>query len=166
MPDVPERMVGDVNLFLYPDEDDEYEEEEQEQEQEQPAFTDPRFCVGEVDIMIADQQHRGRGLGRAVMQTFLKYISRNLGGIMHEYTQDKDIQTPPQLKLFMAKINQGNTKSIALFKSLGFKQEGEVNYFGEVKLVLRDLGMLAADVPEGYAELVYSRSSPSQDEQQ
>ncbi|KXX73050.1 N-acetyltransferase 9-like protein [Madurella mycetomatis] len=170
VPDTPERMLGDVNLFLYPDEDDEDEEHEheheQEQEQGQSAFADPRFCVGEVDIMIADQQHRGKGLGRVVMQTFLQYISRNLGGIMHEYAQDKDIRIPPKLKLLMAKINKGNTRSIALFSSLGFEQEGEVNYFGEVKLVLRDLGKLVADVPEGYAELVYSRSSPSQDEQQ
>ncbi|GAB1314962.1 hypothetical protein MFIFM68171_05172 [Madurella fahalii] len=160
VPDAPERMVGDVNLFLYPDEDDE------DEEQEQSASVDPRFCVGEIDIMIADQQHRGKGLGRAVVQTILQYISRNMSGIMHEYAQDKDIQTPPRLKLLKAKINQGNAKSIALFHSLGFEREGDVDYFGEVKLVLRDLGMLATDVPEGYAELVYSRSSPNQDEQQ
>jgi RimJ/RimL family protein N-acetyltransferase len=153
-PDAPERMVGDVNLFLYP-----YEDEEEDQ---LPSET-PEFCAGEVDIMIADQQHRGKGLGRSVVQAFLQYISRHRDGIMQEYAEDKDMPTPPRLRLLMAKINQGNAKSISLFKSLGFKQEGEVNYFGEVKLVLRQLDQLAAEVPEGYAELVYSRDQ-KQDE--
>jgi RimJ/RimL family protein N-acetyltransferase len=152
--DAPERMVGDVNLFLYP-----YEDEDEEQ---LPSET-PEFCVGEVDIMIAGQQHRGKGLGRAVVQAFLQYISRHLDGIMQEYAEDKDMPTPPKLKLLMAKINQGNAKSIALFKSLGFEQEGEVNYFGEVKLVLRHLDRFAAEVPELYSELVYSRDQ-NQDE--
>ncbi len=148
--------MGDVNLFLYP-----YEEED---DLELPSAT-PEFCVGEIDIMIAGQQHRGKGLGRAVVHAFLQYISRHLDGIMREYAEDKDMPTPPGLKLLMAKINQTNANSVALFKGLGFEQEGEVNYFGEVKLVLRDLDRLAAQVPEGYEELVYSRDQ-SQDEQQ
>ncbi|KAK4104864.1 hypothetical protein N658DRAFT_513653 [Parathielavia hyrcaniae] len=157
-PDAPENMVGDVNLFLYP-----YEPED---EDHLPSET-PGFCVGEVDIMIADQQHRGKGLGRAAVQAFLQYIHGHLGEIMQEYAEDKDLRTPPELKLLMAKINQGNAKSIALFKSLGFAQEGEVNYFGEVKLVLPNgiLVRFAADVPEGYLELVYSRDSNQDDGQ-
>jgi RimJ/RimL family protein N-acetyltransferase len=155
-PDSPVRMVGDVNLFLYP-----YEEED---DLELPSAT-PEFCVGEVDIMIADQEHRGKGLGRAVVQAFLQYISRNLDGIMREYAEDKDMPTPPGLKLLMAKISQTNAGSVALFKNLGFEQEGEVNYFGEVKLVLRDLDTFAAEVPEGFEELVYSRDQ-HQDEKQ
>ncbi|AEO63355.1 uncharacterized protein THITE_2062722, partial [Thermothielavioides terrestris NRRL 8126] len=154
-PDAPERMVGDVNLFLYPYEED--DAEGGDEEKQTPTATHIQSCVGEVDIMIADQQHRGRGLGRSVVQAFLQYISRHAAGIMQEYAKDKDMPTPPKLKLLMAKINQGNAKSIALFKSLGFEQEGEVNYFGEVKLVLRDLGKFAEVVPEEYAELVYSR---------
>ncbi|KAK4044758.1 GNAT domain-containing protein [Parachaetomium inaequale] len=160
-PDAPEKMVGDINLFLYP-----YEDDEEEDEAEPPSSAAPAFCVGEVDIMIADQQHRGRGLGRAVVQAFLQYVSRNLGGIMREYAEDKDMASPPGLKLLMAKINQGNGKSLTLFKSLGFEQEGEVNYFGEVKLVLRRLDELVAEVPEGYAELVYSRDQTQDEEQQ
>jgi RimJ/RimL family protein N-acetyltransferase len=146
-------MVGDVNLFLYPHED--------EGEEELPSAA-PEFCVGEIDIMIAEQQYRGNGLGRAVVQAFVQYIYRHVDGIMHEYAEDKDMP-PPKLKLLMAKINEGNAKSIMLFKSLGFEQEGEVNYFGELKLVHRHLDKLAAEVPEGYAELVYSRDQ-NQDE--
>ncbi|KAL2263599.1 hypothetical protein VTK26DRAFT_6066 [Humicola hyalothermophila] len=156
--DAPERMVGDVNLFLYP-----YEGEDDGEGDEDPA--EPEFCVGEIDIMIADHRHRGKGLGRAVVQAFLHYISRRSESILLEYSQDKGVQAPPKLKLLMAKINEGNAKSIALFKSLGFEQEGAVNYFGEIKLVLRDLNRLAEDVPEGYAELVYLREQ-NQDGQQ
>ena len=166
--DSPERMVGDVNLFLYPYENED-EDEDGDGDREPPSAT-PEFCVGEVDIMIAGQQHRGKGLGRAVVQGFLQYVARNLACIMREYVEDKDMASAtgagPGLKLLMAKINQGNDKSLALFKSLGFKQEGEVNYFGEVKLVLRDLDTLAAEVPEGYAELVYSREQNQEDGKQ
>ncbi|KAJ4302192.1 methionyl-tRNA synthetase [Collariella sp. IMI 366227] len=156
-PDAPERMVGDVNLFLYPYEDDD--------EDDGVPSAAPGFCVGEVDIMIADQVHRGKGMGRGVVQGFLQYVARHVEGIMREYAEDKDMEVAPGLKLLMAKINQGNGKSIALFRSLGFEQEGEVNYFGEVKLVLRDLGRFAEEVPEGYAELVYSRDE-AQDKRQ
>lgn len=152
--DVPERMVGDVNLFLYPYED--------EDTIAAVAGAIPEFCVGEVDIMIADRQHRGKGLGRAVVQAFLYYIHRHMDGIMKEYSEDKDLPSPPQLKLLKAKINKDNKASIALFERLGFKQEGDVDYFGEVKLVLRDLNTLAAEVPQGYAELIYSRDHSQQ----
>ena len=147
-------MIGDVNLFLYPNDDDEDQADDWFQ------------CIGEVDIMIASHDHRGKGLGRAVVSGFLQYISRNLEGILREYytgerQQQAGTNSPmlkPRLRMLMAKINKDNTKSIALFKSLGFEQEGDVNYFGELKLVLRDLGAYAsANVPEGYAELVYQR---------
>ncbi|KAH6641514.1 GNAT domain-containing protein [Chaetomium tenue] len=155
-PDSPARMVGDVNLFLYPYED-EGEGEGDDDDGDFPSAT-PDYCVGEVDIMIAGAQHRGKGLGRAVVQGFLQYVARHRAGITREYAEDKDMAAAvPGLKLLMAKIDEGNEKSLALFRSLGFRQEGEVNYFGEVKLVLRDLDMLAEEVPEGYAELVYSR---------
>lgn len=161
VPDSPSRMVGDVNLFLYPYEDED-EDDGEDEDGDSPSAT-PAYCVGEVDIMIAGLQHRGKGLGRAVVQGFLQYVARHLEDITREYAEDKDMAAAvPGLKLLMAKINQGNEKSLALFRSLGFTQEGEVNYFGEVKLVLRDFDTLAAQVPEGYAELVYSREQ-SQD---
>lgn len=162
-------MVGDVNLFLYPDEEEDDEDDEDDEEGEGADSADhprPFRVAGEVDIMIADRRHRGMGLGRAAVRAFLQYVARHQDGILCEYARDKDLPGPgpgpgPRLGLLMAKINKGNARSIALFRSLGFAQEGEVNYFGEVRLVLRDLGALAADVPEGYAELVYSRSDSS-----
>ncbi|KAK3296979.1 GNAT domain-containing protein [Chaetomium fimeti] len=166
--DSPERMVGDINLFLYPYEDEgEDDEDEYDDDGAHPTGT-PTFCVGEVDIMIAGQQHRGKGLGRAAVRAFLHYLGRNVGRIMREYAADKDMMpdAAPGLKLLMAKINRGNEGSLALFRSLGFEQEGEVNYFGEVKLVFRRLDTLAAEEPEGYAELVYSREQSQDGKQQ
>ncbi|KAK3403565.1 GNAT domain-containing protein [Sordaria brevicollis] len=151
--DIPEKMIGDINLFLYPNDEEDAPEDE---------------CVGEVDIMIASAEHRGKGLGRAVVGGFLQYISRNLEGILREYYEGGSKQNggnnggkggeTVKMKMLMAKINKDNVKSIKLFKALGFEQEGEVNYFGEVKLVLRDLeGYARGNVPEGYQEVVYQR---------
>ncbi|KAK3685951.1 GNAT domain-containing protein [Podospora appendiculata] len=153
--DGPDKMIGDVNLFLTP-----YDEDEDE---------DEAYCVGEVDIMIADAQHRGQGVGRAAVGAFLAYVSRNLDGILAEYSLSCSLeegrggdhdQAKPKLKMLVAKINAGNGKSIALFRSLGFEQEGAVNYFGEVKMVLRadDLRERMSIAPEGYMEVVYRRA--------
>jgi len=142
-------MVGDINLFLYP-----YEDEEGEYDDPSAAV---EFCMAEVDIMIAEREQRGKGLGRAVVLGFLQYVSRHLAGIMGEYAEDKGMERAPGLKRVMAKINKGNGQSIGLFTSLGFVQEGEVNYFGEVKLVLGGLEELTREVPEGYEELLYLR---------
>jgi len=152
--DAPDKMVGDINLFLSPYDDDD--------DDQQPANT----YIGEVDVMIANAKDQGRGTGKAAVLAFLQYISRNLGRILHEYHhQEKEGQSTtepkPTLSLLMAKINQGNAKSIALFKSLGFEQEGEVNYFGEVKLVLREFTQKFGEntnCPVGYRELVYTRA--------
>lgn len=159
-PDAPERMVGDVNLFLYADDEDE--------DGGIPSAR-PRFCAGEVDIMVAERRHRGKGLGGAAVRAFLQYVWRHLDGVLREYAEDKGdecARAPPRLRLLMAKVRQDNRQSIALFRSLGFEQEGGVNYFGEVKLVLRRLDEFAADVPEGYRELVYSRSSSQGEEEE
>ncbi|KAK0720060.1 GNAT domain-containing protein [Lasiosphaeris hirsuta] len=145
--DSPDRMVGDVNLFLYPHESDDEND-------------DQVFVVGEVDIMIAGSKDRGKGVGRAVVSAFLHYICRNSDSILEEYNTNSDggrNKAAPKLKMFMAKIKQDNSKSIALFRSLGFKQEGDVNYFGEVKFVFQDLDRISANVPEGYAEVAYTR---------
>ena len=167
--DTPGRMVGDVNFFLYPY--DEEDGEEADDSGKRPIAPAPRLCVGEVDVMIADAKDRGRGLGRATVSAFLQYILRNLGGILAEYRLDGRDEVPHApapdrevaLKLLMAKIKADNSGSLALFKSLGFQQEGDVNYFGEVKLVLHDLNIIREMLPDGYSELVYHRPEPNSD---
>lgn len=141
--DTEDKMIGDVNFFLYDDEDDE------------------GCCVGEVDIMIAGVQDRGKGIGRAVVSSFLHYIQRNLDGVLVEYKTSRPSESAelPKLKQLMVKIKADNAPSIALFKNIGFVQEGDINYFGEVKLVLRKFQEVFAAAPEGYTELIYSRRS-------
>ncbi|KAH6626914.1 GNAT domain-containing protein [Chaetomium sp. MPI-SDFR-AT-0129] len=192
-PDSPSHMIGDVNLFLYPYEEDP-DDDEADDEAESPAgeLAIPTACTGEIDIMIASPSHRGQGAGRGAVQAFLQYILRNVEGIMREYVEDKGAEgeggaegaaegqaegqaegeglgevrvvTPPRLKMLMAKIGQGNEKSLALFKGLGFVQEGEVNYFGEVKLVLRDWEGKVEGV-EGYEEVGYLRGEDGEEQQ-
>ncbi|KAK3365900.1 GNAT domain-containing protein [Lasiosphaeria ovina] len=164
--DAPDSMVGDVNLFVYPYEDD--DDGGAESGEKAVAASEPSYVVGEVDIMIAELRNRGRGVGRAAVLAFLHYVSRSLERILHEFGCDsgdaveakQQQQRTPRLKMLMAKINEGNAKSIALFRSLGFEQEGQVNYFGELKLVLQDLDKaISAIAPEGYVELSYARET-------
>lgn len=151
--ETPDKMVGDVNFFLYPDEEAEKDSNDR--------GVSRCHCVGEVDIMIASAQDRGKGVGRGVVASFLHYVWRHREEMLGEYCEGHDEERHrtrgAELTMLMAKIKEGNAGSIALFKSLGFEQEGGVNYFGEVKMVLRDLAKTVAVVPEGYAELVYRR---------
>lgn len=126
--DATDRMLGDVNLFLYDDESDESEKGH-------------RRMVGEIEIMIAKKEQQRRGIGRAAIALFLHYVLKNRGEMMKE--RFKPASTPsgdplPILSTFRAKINQTNTPSVKLFESFGFiKQSDQPNYFGEFELVLQ-----------------------------
>ena len=150
-------MIGDINFFLYPLDDDGYEAPD--------GAETPRYCVGEIDVMIADNLHRGKGLGKAAVLAFLHYIYRKLPSILQQYEARNDENKPPtastplSLKHFMVKIKETNTASLALFKGLGFQQQGSVNYFGEIKLVLVEYEPLVCVPPECYSELLYLRTS-------
>lgn len=152
-------MIGDINFFLYPWDDDEEDDGEQHGAGAS-GQVQQSYCTGEVDIMIAGQNDRGQGLGRAAVSTFLHYIWSKLDAILSEYqssSPDRAEGAPPlRLKLLMAKIKATNAHSIALFKSLGFVQEGGINYFGEIKMVLTDLDRLASP-PEGHRVIGYNR---------
>jgi len=117
--DAPNRMIGDVNLFLSPaDEDDE-------------------GCIGELELMVAPVDKRRKGYGRAAILTFLQYIEAHLEEILSEYKQQTSEEKMSLLQL-RVKIGGKNEKSIKLFESIGFINVGEgENYFGEVELVLK-----------------------------
>lgn len=115
--DTPERMIGDVNLFLSPPDDDEAPQD---------------VCTGELELMIATPQQRRKGLGRASILAFLIYISRYLDQILDEFSGMGEKWNGIQLRV---KIGGENVKSIGLFESLGFQRVGEeINYFGEMEL--------------------------------
>lgn len=150
--DSPEKMKGDINFFLY------LAEEDDDDEVAEPRESSTIRLTGEVDVMIANTQHRGKGVGEAAVRSILAYIRRNLPEILNEYAQGEKLDVEKiQLVGLMAKIKQENTGSRALFKKLGFKQEGEANYFGEVKMVMSWEASGSEDMAEGleYRELEY-----------
>ncbi|PSR90791.1 GNAT domain-domain-containing protein [Coniella lustricola] len=157
--DAADRMIGDINFFLYPDNEDEDEDARGADSARQQQ--NKKLCVGEVDIMIAGEYDRRKGLGLAAVTAFLHYIWSNLDAILAEYAsdiEDKDNGAGLELKLLMAKIKTTNAGSIALFKRLGFEQEGEVNYFGELKMVLKDFKGIARRF-DGYRTAEYCRKA-------
>lgn len=116
--DAQHRMRGDINFFLYP-----YDSEDGEDEGE-------GWLTGEVDVMIAEKQCRGQGIGKGAVCALLVYIQRHMGSILEEHAAGQ------QLKGLMVKIKEANAASRALFRNLGFVQKGDVNYFGEVLMVM------------------------------
>ncbi|KAM0252795.1 hypothetical protein ACHAQJ_007583 [Trichoderma viride] len=149
--DSTDRMRGDVNFFLYLDDDDDDDGVEQ-QESNQIRLR------GEIDVMIAGKQHRGKGTGEAAVRAILAYIRKNITAILEEYAQGENLDKDKiQLVGLMAKIKEDNTGSRGLFKKLGFRQEGEANYFGEVKMVMDWEGAEDVDMADGleYREFVY-----------
>jgi len=93
-----EAMAGDVNLYMN-DLDD--------------------FQTAEIEIMIAEPQSRGRGLGKESVLLMIDFAVEHL-----------DIHT------FRAKIGESNVTSLHLFRSLGFKDITYSEVFKEVTLEL------------------------------
>ncbi len=176
-------MVGDINLFLTPWEEDGDDEsngcgigypslnESADSTANPKRGSSVRYCNGEVDIMIADRDRRGKGLGISAVSTLLRFVRRHLEHILAEYSkaQEGGPGDGCNLKDLVAKISKTNAGSIALFTKLGFSQRGEVNYFGEIEMVFEDFGRVAsspgvadekgdAKGVAGYRELLYDRS--------
>lgn len=132
--DADEKMIGDVNLFL----SEEEEEDEDGNLVEQPSGAAKKY-IGEVELMIADTQRQGKGYGRAVLQLFLSWIVGRPSEVVREkLLQEGSLDGPEirgELTKLRVKIHQTNLRSLALFKSLGFKRlREEPNYFGEVEM--------------------------------
>ncbi|XP_070708118.1 alpha/beta-tubulin-N-acetyltransferase 9 [Pempheris klunzingeri] len=89
-------MVGDVNIFL-------------------TDPTDP--SLAELEIMIAEPSHRGKGIGKEVTRMMMCYGVTKLG-----------------VKKFQAKIGLDNQVSIAMFKNIHFQEVSVCQVFKEVTL--------------------------------
>jgi hypothetical protein len=157
--DAPDRMLGDINLFIT------------------PADEDPEGCIGELELMIAPTEARRRGNGRAALLAFLMYLQNHLDEILEEYgasiargsdeTDAGGKKSGDKMRLLQLRVKIGskNEKSINLFTSVGFLRVGEgENYFGEVELVFEGLfgegrveGLFEKWGITGYEELRYSR---------
>ncbi|KAL2110078.1 hypothetical protein VUR80DRAFT_1637 [Thermomyces stellatus] len=148
--DAEGRMIGDVNLFLYPDDPD----SEDEPQEEQTKGGNARV-FGEVDVMLAERSHRRHGHGKAAVQTLLRFLRRNLRPILAEYASFTNQEGEVELVRLVAKIKDKNEASKTLFAGLGFVSTGEVNYFGEVEMVLEGFGGRLPWEEGDYEELEY-----------
>ncbi|KAL4940662.1 hypothetical protein BDV06DRAFT_18027 [Aspergillus oleicola] len=172
--DSPERMIGDINLFLRVEEDDDEDENVNEKKESQPCI------IGEIELMIAEKKDQGRGYGKAALLTFLQYILSHEEAVLCEYVSgDAEAKRalassgdPTMVKegshlkfsALSVKIGQANERSLKLFEGLGFKKVGDApNYFGEWELRVQgaELGSYIDMVKgkmEGYREVRYGRT--------
>ncbi|KAH7062347.1 GNAT domain-containing protein [Macrophomina phaseolina] len=139
--DAPARMIGDVNLFLVPDDED-----EDDDANNQPLRNSTVAVVGELEIMIASPAYQGRGIGAAVLAAFITYVDRHLESILAEYsatsaggatatTTAAAAVTKMSLKHLRVKIGSTNVRSLRLFEKVGFVRVSETpNFFGELEL--------------------------------
>jgi RimJ/RimL family protein N-acetyltransferase len=124
--DAPDRMIGDVNLFLFEENDD-----------SEDIRDETVNIIGEIEIMIARKDLQGRGYGNAVLLNFIWYIVTNTTAILTEFVTSlgKQEKVGYALKYLRVKIDVGNERSIKLFEKVGFRKVSEKpNYFGEVEL--------------------------------
>lgn len=124
--DADDRMIGDINFFIYQDDDP---------EETSPNRKANAALRGEIDVMIANTEHRRQGFGSASVQALLIYLRENMKHILKEYTCSLKLGQVDLAEL-MVKIQEGNIGSRRLFENMGFKQVGGVNYFGEVTLLV------------------------------
>ncbi|KAF1845563.1 uncharacterized protein K460DRAFT_337907 [Cucurbitaria berberidis CBS 394.84] len=147
--DAPQHMIGDVNLFLYSDADSDSDEEDaskQDQQQKKQLHQHPKPLIGELEIMIARADARGKGLACETLRAFIWYITTSLSAILAEYDAsassssgggigDQVHGSGSRLKYLRVKIDKENFRSIRLFERVGFTRTSEeANYFGEVEL--------------------------------
>jgi RimJ/RimL family protein N-acetyltransferase len=109
-------MIGDVNLFLLPEEDD-------TAGASASVSASSRRCEGrtaEIMVMTAEPGARRCGMGREAVVLMLQYGAAELG-----------------IAKFVAKILSSNTPSLSMFQDrLGFSVEQHVPAFDEVHLSL------------------------------
>lgn len=163
--DAPERMIGDVNLFLYDDEEDEDEDQdktEQERGSETEGEVKVKNVIGELEIMIARRDQRGKGMAQETLRAFMSYIQSSLDDLLVEYAGTGSVL----LKYLRVKIDKDNVRSLKLFERVGFvRTSAEPNYFGEVELRTQVMEGRLRDVEskvglEGFGRLVsYGKQS-------
>ncbi|KAH9465634.1 hypothetical protein Pst134EA_013518 [Puccinia striiformis f. sp. tritici] len=131
-------MIGDVNLFLSPDESKEEEEGNESKREETKNGEVKKPQKGELEIMIASIHHRKRGLATEALQLFLSYIQ-----IISTSTTDlpNSLNThrfspSSTISFFFVKISFDNRISQLLFQKLGFVQVSSNLVFEEFEFRL------------------------------
>jgi RimJ/RimL family protein N-acetyltransferase len=154
-------MLGDINLFLVDDDSSSSSSSSDDDDGNINDKDTPTSILGEIELMIAHPSNHRKGYGRACLLAFLQYILTNTSAILADYTATN---SPPsnteqsegtkgktsQLTHLRVKISETNTKSIALFETVGFvRTSAQANYFGEVELRLQVHGTQKKNVLMG-----------------
>ena len=87
-----ECLIGDINLFI-----------------------DFENLSGEINLMVAEEEQRGKSFGKSAYDAFLYYVVKCL-----------------KLNEIIAKISESNLASIAFFTKLGFKEVSRASVFSEI----------------------------------
>uniref|UniRef100_A0A915K343 N-acetyltransferase domain-containing protein n=1 Tax=Romanomermis culicivorax TaxID=13658 RepID=A0A915K343_ROMCU len=112
-------MIGDVNLFLFTEEDD------------SNTVVGRRFA--EIEIMIAEADFRGRGLGKESVALMMQYGFAKL-----------------ELNKFSVKINEENEASQKMFQNFGFREESYSKVFRQ-----HTMGLVVDDIYAKKLESLY-----------
>jgi len=140
--DGPERMIGDINLFLFPADDEEpsHINGSGDGTQVEAGGRQDVSIIGELELMIASPKLRRQGYGRSALGIFLSYIVTRWPLILaeflgHDVPEAASDSSMPGLRYLRVKIQESNIGSIKLFEKLRFERVGDTaNYFGEVEL--------------------------------
>lgn len=116
-------IIGDVNLYLLPNDgesdDDDDDDDDNNNNNSKGSGSKSKKCSAEVEVMIAEQQARRKGIATHAVLLMMAFAHEHL----------------PAIDEFVAKILNSNTASVALFeKKLGFEEFRRVKAFGEVHL--------------------------------
>ncbi|EPY49469.1 GCN5-like N-acetyltransferase [Schizosaccharomyces cryophilus OY26] len=114
-----EDMIGDVNMFLT----EGYEEVEDDpaaaEDENQNSST---YTQGELELMIAKPEYRGKGLGTTIAEAFLYYME--VSGLV----------ASKGIAKYIIKVGSKNVPSLRLFKKIGFQQTKYVACFDQVEM--------------------------------
>ncbi|KAK3251906.1 hypothetical protein CYMTET_38772 [Cymbomonas tetramitiformis] len=113
-----ESMIGDVNLFITENEDS------------------AEVWNGEVEIMIAEESARRKGVATEAIRLFMHYVCEHL----------------PRVQLFFVKIGDSNESSLKLFEKLDFRFHKHVEVFSETELRQSVTGALTNSLKEHWAD--------------
>jgi RimJ/RimL family protein N-acetyltransferase len=136
-------MVGDVNLFFSEVEQEEQEGDELQVEAEETKK--PQQLQAELDIMIAEQDYRGKGLGKEASCLMMLYAIK-----------------AKNVRRFFCKIKETNHASLTLFQNkLGFQQCAYAPCFQEYEYELRNKQHSSSFMSQKLQQLLGRDSFPS-----
>ena len=96
-------MIGDVNLFLSEEEDDDDNNSDDNQAEKTSQKNEPVRKQAELDLMIAEESCRGKGMGKEAACMMMIYGAESLG-----------------IRKFTVKIKEENEASRHLFEKVRF----------------------------------------------